>query len=109
MAFSGLIPNQSGIISNSSSNTESDINQDLFYQEDRVPMIVNCGLNTLLSITAILGNTVVVYSLWKNPSLHSPSNILLLGLAVCDLGVGIIVQPFYIIYQSFYITYQRQT
>ena len=108
MAFSGLISNES-VISNSSSNSESDINQGFLYQEDRLPIIVNCVLNALFSITAILGNTVITYSLWKNPSLHSPSNILLFGLAGCDLSVGIIVQPFYIIYQSFYITYQRQT
>lgn len=89
------------------SNSKSD-SQD-FFNEDRVPIIVNCVLNTPLSITAILGNLVVIYSLWNNPSLHSPSNVLLFGLAVCDFGVGMIVQPFYLIYQSFYIAYQRQT
>ena len=68
-----------------------------------MPLIINCALNAPLSLTAIFGNMVVIYSLWKTPSLHSPSNVLLLGLAVCDFGVGITVQPFYIIYQSFYL------
>ena len=105
MAFSGLELNQS--VTNTS-NSESD-NQELFSDEVRMPILVNCVLNTPLSATAILGNMVVIYSLWNNPSLHSPSNTLLLGLAVCDLGVGTTVQPFYIIYQLFYVTLQRQT
>ena len=74
-----------------------------------VPLFVNCVLNALLSITAITGNTLVIYSMWTSPALlHSPSNFLLFGLAVCDLGVGITVQPFYIIYQSFYLTNHLQ-
>ena len=74
-----------------------------------MPLIINCALNAPLSLTAIFGNMVVIYSLWKTPSLHSPSNLLLLGLAVCDFGVGITVQPFYIIYQSFYLANHLKT
>ena len=73
------------------------------------PLFVNCVLNALLSITAITGNTLVIYSVWNSPALlHSPSNVLLFGLAVCDLGVGITVQPLYIIYHSFYLTNHLQ-
>ena len=72
-------------------------------------IIVNCAFNAPLSITAIIGNTAVIYSVWKRPSLHTPSNTLLFGLAVCDLNVGMIVQPFYIVYHMFNIADQRQT
>ena len=91
-----------------SSNLESQSIEENF-AERQVPLIINCALNAPLSLTAILGNMVVIYSIWRTPSLHSPSNILLLGLAVCDFGVGITVQPFYIIYQSFYLADHRQT
>ena len=74
-----------------------------------MPLIINCALTAPLSLTTIFGNMVVIYSLWKTPSLHSPSNLLLLGLAVCDFGVGITVQPFYIIYQSFYLANHLKT
>ena len=102
-------------ISNSSLNATSDTD---FWSLDHcgqchrdlsVPLFVNCVLNALLSITAILGNTLVIYSAWNIPALlNSPSNILLFGLAVCDFGVGITVQPLYIIYQSFYLTNHLQ-
>ena len=74
-----------------------------------VPVFVNCALNAPLSITAVMGNAIVIYSIWNSPSLHSPSNTLLFSLAICDLSVGMIVQPFYIIYRMFYITNQPQT
>lgn len=102
MSSVGFLPNETY------TNSESQSSEDNF-GEKRVPLIINCALNAPLSLTAILGNMMVIYSIWKNPSLHSPSNILLLGLAVCDLGVGITVQPFYIIYQSFYLANHLQT
>lgn len=106
MAFTDFSLNGNYTTMNSSNQSNSE---DVYLEERRVPLIVNCALNAPLSLAAILGNTVVIYSIWNNPSLHSPSNILLFGLAVCDFGVGITVQPFYIIYQSFYLTNQRQT
>lgn len=74
-----------------------------------IPLFVNCVLNAPLIITAITGNTLVIYSMWNSPAvLHSPSNFLLFGLAVCDLSVGITVQPLYILYHSFYLTNHLQ-
>lgn len=89
------------------SNTESS-SQD-YFGERTVPLILNCALNAPLSLVAMLGNAAVVYSIWSNPSLHFPSNIILVGLAICDFGVGMVVQPLYIIYQSFYLTNRLQT
>ena len=79
------------------------------YEQVYISLIVNCVLNALLCIIAVLGNSVVIYSLWNSALLHSPSNVILFCLAFCDLGVGFVVQPFYIIYQMFYVTKRRET
>ena len=59
--------------------------------------IINCILTVPTSLTAILGNLLVLISIWRTPSLHSPSNVLLVGLALSDLGVGLFVQPIFLV------------
>ena len=108
MSSVSFLPDENYTDNVTNSTSESQRSED-YFAERRIPLIINCALNAPLSVTAILGNIVVIYSIWKTPSLHSPSNILLLGLAVCDFSVGITVQPFYIIYQSFYLANHRQT
>ena len=61
-------------------------------------LIVLLVLNTFLSITAFLGNTLILVALHKASSLHPPSKLLLRSLAITDLLVGIIVEPLYIVY-----------
>ena len=58
--------------------------------------IANAVFNVPLCIITIVGNTLVLVSIARTPSLISPSNILLVGLAFTDLCVGLIVQPLYI-------------
>ena len=60
--------------------------------------IINCILTVPTSLTATLGNLLVLISIWRTPSLHSPSNVLLVGLALSDLGVGLFVQPIFLVY-----------
>ena len=69
------------------------------FEIDELPVIqiINCILNIPTSLTATLGNVLVLISMWRTPSLHSPSNLLLVGLALSDLSVGIIVQPIFLI------------
>ena len=56
-------------------------------------------LNVFLSITAFLGNTLILIALHKLvSSLHPPSKLLLHCLATTDLFVGLISQPLFIIY-----------
>ena len=88
--------------------------EEYYDQQDTDPIrvsgiIANFVLNAPLSVAATLGNMAIIYSIWHNRSLRSPSHILLLGLALCDLGVGTMAQPLYIIYQSFYIANRRHT
>ena len=55
-------------------------------------------LNIILSITAILGNTLILVALHKESSLHPPSKLLFRCLATTDLGVGVIAEPLYVTY-----------
>ena len=47
----------------------------------------------ILTITATLGNTLILFALHKDRSLHPPSKLLLRCLTVTDLSVGVIGQP----------------
>ena len=58
--------------------------------------IANCLVNSISSIFAIIGNITVICAFTKTTSSLSTSKILLLGLAISDLGVGLVVQPLYI-------------
>ena len=60
-------------------------------------VIINCALNVLLIIASITGNTLVLFIILKTPSHRvEPSFIFLCSLALSDLFVGFIAQPFYI-------------
>ena len=50
-------------------------------------------LNSLLSITAFMGNALLLVALHKESSLHPPSKLRYRNLAIADLCVGIIAQP----------------
>jgi len=53
-------------------------------------------LNAFLSITASLGNAVILVAVRKESSLHPPSKPLLRSLTTTDLCVGLIVEPLYV-------------
>ena len=55
-------------------------------------------LNTFLSITAFLENTLILVALHKNISLHLPSKLLFRNLAITDLFVGITAEPLLVAY-----------
>ena len=56
------------------------------------------AINILLSITAFLGNFLILVALNKETSLHPPSKLLYRCLATTDLLVGIVTQPLYATY-----------
>lgn len=69
------------------------------FQTENVPqliIVVNCTINVLLVITTIIGNVLVLATVWKTPPLRSPSIIFLCGLATTDLAVGVVVQPLFL-------------
>ena len=53
------------------------------------------ALNIFLSITAVLGNTLILFALHKVFSLHSSTKLLFRCLAVTDLFVGLVPQPLF--------------
>ena len=56
------------------------------------------SVNIALSITAFLGNALIIAALRTVSSLHSPSKVLLGCLACTDLCVGLITQHLYVTY-----------
>ena len=54
------------------------------------------ALNTFLSITATLGNVLILVALRNVSSIHPPTKLLFRCLAVTDLCVGLICQPLYV-------------
>ena len=61
-------------------------------------LIFLSALNIFLSIAAFLGNTLILFALHKETSLHPPSKLLYRNLAITDLCVGIITQPLAVTY-----------
>ena len=57
--------------------------------------IANCVFNSFLSCTAIMFNIVTIHAIRKTPALPKTLKTLLLSLAVSDVGVGLLGQPFY--------------
>ena len=55
-------------------------------------------VNIFLSITAVLGNTLILVALHKETSLHPPSKLLYRNLAVTDFCVGTIAEPLHVAY-----------
>ena len=51
------------------------------------------GVNIFLSVTASLGNALILIALRKVDSIHPPTKLLFLCLSVSDLCVGLISQP----------------
>ena len=56
------------------------------------------AVHILLSITAFLGNTLILVALHKESSLHPPSKLLYRCLATTDLLVGLVAQPLRVTY-----------
>ena len=55
-------------------------------------------LNSIMSVTAFLGNALILIALHKESSIHPPSKLLLRNLATTDLCVGLIAEPLTVIY-----------
>ncbi|XP_078384913.1 adenosine receptor A3-like [Oculina patagonica] len=67
------------------------------------------AINFLFSITAIIGNTLILVALHKESSLHPPSKLLYRCLANTDILVGLISEPSAAIYQAFRVTENLST
>ena len=63
---------------------------------ERSGILVNIIANIGLMLTTILGNVSILLSFVFESSLRTTANYFLLGLALTDLGVGLVVHPLYI-------------
>ena len=61
-------------------------------------------VNIFLSITAVLGNALILAALHKETSLHPPSKLLYRNLALTDFSVGTISEPLHVVYWTSVVT-----
>ena len=61
-------------------------------------LIYLSAFNIFLSITAVLGNILIIVALRKVSSLHPPSKLLFKCLATTDLCVGLVAEPLSVVY-----------
>ena len=62
------------------------------------------ALNIFLSITASLGNALILVALHKVSSIHPPTKLFFRCLAVTDLCIGLVVQPLFVTLMLTYFT-----
>ena len=87
--------------------TAADPNIAQFKLLPQGPAVFLAVLNIFLSITAFLGNALILIVLYKVTSIHPPTKLLFRCLAVTDLCVGLISQPlvcYAILVNSFRLT-----
>ena len=70
---------------------------ELIRAVDGEPIFLS-ALNIFLSIAAFLGDTLILFALHKETSLHPPSKVLYRNLAITDLCVGITAEPLVVFY-----------
>ena len=66
--------------------------------EHAISSYIALAPNVILSITAILGNILILLALPRASSLHAPSKLLFRCLATTDVSVGLISQPLFMIH-----------
>ena len=67
------------------------------------------AMNVFLSITAILGNTLILVALHKESSLHPPSKLLYRCLAITDLLAGLITEPSFAVHDTLLVKEKHLT
>ena len=82
--------------------TTSKTNETVTVSSSIVVFLI--ALNIFLSVTALLGNTLILVALHKVSCLHPPTKLLFRCLAVSDLCVGLISQPLGVIATMAFIT-----
>lgn len=79
------------VINQSELNSSCNFNiMSLEVPDHRVAVIT---ISAIMAITATLFNFPILYSIWKTPSLHNPSYILIANLALTDIVFGAVVLP----------------
>ena len=68
------------------------------------PYVINCVVMSILSLTAIIGNVLILVSICRAPQfVRQPSYFLLVNLAFADFCVGLLAEPAYLVYKISYL------
>ena len=86
---------------------EYAVNQTYSIARLRSCLIANCVVNVMSLFIAALGNAVILLSIWRTKSLHSPSNTLLFTLSLTDFLVGTVTQPLYVISRLYFLITEK--
>ena len=73
-----------------------EIPDEYFYTRAIGLEVFMCAITVFTSAATILENAVILLSIRRNASLHTPSNMLLVNLALSDIAFGLLVQPLFI-------------
>ena len=68
-----------------------------------------CVVNAFLSSIAYILNILTIYAIRKTPSLAKNLKVLLLSLAVSDLGIGLLVQSMYVAQLTMQWKYRKES
>ena len=67
-----------------------------------------CVVTSLLAPITVVANVLILVAIWKNPSLRTPSYVLLAGLAFTDFCSGLLSQPFFVVYKLAEVAGRRE-
>ena len=70
-----------------------------FHLTDDSITLLTIVVNAISAPVAVAGNALVLAIIWRTPSFRAPSYMFLCGLALTDLCMGILGQPFYVLYR----------
>lgn len=59
-----------------------------------------CIVTSLLAPMTVAANVLILAAIWRNPSLRTPSYVLLAGLALTDFCTGLLTPPPYVTQKS---------
>lgn len=63
---------------------------------DFTSTIVLVAFYSVFSVISIIGNSTVLWAIYRFPHLRTPSNVFLASLAAADLSVGLIIDPLWV-------------
>lgn len=67
--------------------------------DEGIHFLINAAVNIPFSLLAVVGNSLILASFARKPTLISPSNVFLISLSFSDLCVGLFAQPLYIVWR----------
>ena len=66
--------------------------------------LASCVAAAILAPMTVAANALILAAIWRNPSLRTPSYVLLAGLAITDFCTGLLSEPFFIVRRMAEIT-----